>query len=333
LSEQLLDKNIVVTGVLGGLGSAIAKQALAEGKDVLGFDNFDPGSAPLTHQKYKMYDLDIEDNFSFVSKDIRLLNKDVAYTLENYSLWFHCTNLSPFRRAVYDSSLINEMCDSSIFDIVNKNPDSKHVIIQHSEVLDKDIRVKDKNWQELLESEKRLRDKLKDNKKVSFVLLPALVGKGQSPRTFPLRQMIQHNSGTIIELPEQSETVEVLALDDTVKKIWSILKTLSPKILTKENFEENIFSLDLETLYKDYSNLNPRDEEPELSRSLPAWNYSSENSHSEEKCSSLIDELTEEINKVPHFPPFKWQIALKKEERMQRAIRRKKRKQRKSKSK
>lgn len=321
-----MEKSVLITGVLGGLGASLAKEMLSRDWQVAGLDNFDPGCGSTAHQKYICDALCEHENFRLIEGDVRSF--DYAEMDAIPELTLHCAALTPLRRGTTTEETIREISLEAPLRLIDaaSAASKRSLLLHHDLQTEKDLRLRDPLWLALFRAEESLRRQIVA-KHCQVIILPALIGKGQSLNTPPARQFLQSISRIPVQMDE-GENVQTFALPLLINWILALIES--------ENIPEDIpFILpDLPvrsvSLVELVMHLCSRCEiVPEkMTEGFPAWGPESAPALPDETLVNELDELLAWLQSLPHVPPANWPDVPKIEarERRKRRRRRSKRK-------
>ena len=328
---NIAGNHVLITGVLGGLGSTVTQRLLKQGVSVLGVDSFFPGAASPLHQKYQLEQLRQHPTFSFLAADYRTLGID-DITVEGLlpRSVLHAAGLSPWSTTPLTADTLSACQGEAAIALIDSLFDASVKRVLVPQWSDQNCEPSSATgWDVLAEVEKHLRSATSEHANLLFPVLPLLWGVGQSPATPPLRPLLQALSGAKVELPDEktvalfvhldrvSEVLAELLISDKEYKRDDFLSALQPVSVAVRPWIEVLLERAGLTL-----------EVSDTPLSCPDFRDSITSSSLSSPPESEETDLLEWVVSLPHVPPADWAQVPKREKREQRAKRKRLKKER-----
>ncbi len=304
-------RTAIVTGALGGLGSNCTLELVKRGWRVMGIDNFDPGAASPADQHQVLNLLEGEEGFRFIGLDIRLTDRVAEISVETApDVILHCAIPNLFRRPLPGEALIQEIiveAGCALAEACLEAGAARIIVPRHEPFKQSDPRAQDKSWNTLLSAEESLRARLSGIDQVSFVTMPTLWGRGQSPRTYPLSALRKLISRVPVKIPPADTVVAILVEDSATMLIEMMDRPSGGGEITAAQGQVSVSALDsrslLDALITETGIEPVAVEELKLPWGPPAFDTKPIGPH---ELSREVEKLVSHVRELPQMPPLDW---------------------------
>jgi hypothetical protein len=213
----------IVTGILGGLGGAVALELQDRGLSVFGVDVLDPSSAPLVHYRQRRDQLLRREGITVRSMDLRSAEFLDFVKDSPDSHLLHCAAPNPTRPRPADRELATELTltlpqSFARFRHEQGRASGRVVLAQWTPIeVDIDPRSGHTSWEIQLEAEALAREFAAELEDVIPLPLPLLWGAGVNPWLPPLHPARELVSRIPPHLPQEEGTVAAMRVDHAAK--------------------------------------------------------------------------------------------------------------------